>query len=100
MGRRSRNRVRGAGAAPADALLPVPGNLRIEWEVKNRFRLFRNEADFRRHATAMRGDGILAAEQRLARATDGRGWAREMVDNLCVDQSGRIPGNMPARRRA
>lgn len=78
-------------APPADALLPVPGNLRIEWEVKNRFRLFRNEADFRRHATAMRGDGILAAEQRLARATDGRGWAREMVNNLCVDQSGRIP---------
>lgn len=78
-------------AAPADALSPAPSNLRIEWEVKNRFRLFRNEADFRRHAAAMRGDGVLAAEQRLARASDGRGWARDMVGNLCVDQSGRIP---------
>lgn len=78
-------------AAPADALSPVPGNLRIEWEVKNRFRLFRNEADFRRHAAATRGDGVLAAEQRLARASDGRGWARDMVGNLCIDQSGRIP---------
>ena len=70
---------------------PAPGNLRIEWEVKNRFRLFRNEADFRRHAAATRGDGVLAAEQRLARATDGRGWARDMVGNLCVDQTGQIP---------
>ena len=65
--------------------------LRIEWEVKNRFRLFRNEADFRRHAAATRGDGVLAAEQRLARATDGRGWARDMVDNLCVDRPERLP---------
>jgi lysophospholipase L1-like esterase len=84
------NSAPGTGAAP-DALLPVPGNLRIEWEVKNRFRLFRNDADFRRHAAAMRGDGVLAAEQRLARASDGRGWARDMVGNLCIDQSGRIP---------
>lgn len=67
------------------------GPIRIEWEVRNRFRLFRNEADFRRHVAAHRGDGILAAEQRLARASDGRGWARDMVDNLCVDQTGRLP---------
>jgi hypothetical protein len=67
------------------------GPIRIEWEVRNRFRLFRNEADFRRHAAAHRGDGILATEQRLARASDGRGWARDMVDNLCVDQTGRLP---------
>src|SRR4029079_15008130 len=53
---------------PADALSPAPSNLSIEWEVKNRSRLFRNEADFRRHSTATRSDGILAAEQRLARA--------------------------------
>ena len=77
--------------APADTLAPVPGNLRVEWEVKNRFRLFRNEADFNRHTAASRGDGVLAAEQRLARATDGRGWARDMVGNLCIDQSGKIP---------
>lgn len=73
------------------AASPGNGPLRIEWEVRNRFRLFRNESDFRRHVAAHRGDGILAAEQRLARATDGRGWARDMVDKLCVDQSGRMP---------
>ena len=67
------------------------GPIRIEWEVRNRFRLFRNEGDFRRHVAAYRGDGVLAAEQRLAHATDGRGWARDMVDNLCVDQTGRMP---------
>ena len=67
------------------------GPIGIEWEVRNRFRLFRNEADFRRHVAAYRGDGILAAEQRMARASDGRGWARDMVDNLCVDQTGRLP---------
>jgi hypothetical protein len=77
----SSNTVQGAGSGP----------IRIEWEVRNRFRLFRNEADFRRHVAAYRGDGILAAEQRLARASDGRGWARDMVDNLCVDQTGRLP---------
>jgi lysophospholipase L1-like esterase len=83
--------------APAPLQLNVPdaspgnGPIRIEWEVRNRFRLFRNEADFRRHVAAYRGDGVLAAEQRLAHATDGRGWARDMVDNLCVDQTGRMP---------
>src|SRR3981081_1739263 len=51
----------------------------IEWEVKNRFRLFRSEADFQRHVAATRSDGILAAERLLARATDGRGWARDIV---------------------
>jgi lysophospholipase L1-like esterase len=81
-----------APAAPSVVATPnATGPYRIEWEVKNRFRLFRNEADFLRHAAAMRGDGVLGAERRLARATDGRGWARDMVDNLCVDQSGRIP---------
>ena len=72
---------------------PAPNGtaIRIDWEVKNRFRLFSNEADFQRHVAASRGDGVLAAEQRLARASDGRGWARDMVDNLCVDQTGRLP---------
>ncbi|MGE3145838.1 MAG: hypothetical protein AB7K35_09650, partial [Pseudorhodoplanes sp.] len=80
-------------AAAQPAAPPVAGAapLRIDWEVKNRFRLFRNESDFLRHVSAMRGDGILAAERRLARATEGRGWARDMLDNLCVDQSGRLP---------
>jgi hypothetical protein len=72
-------------APPPDAGPP------IEWEVKNRFRLFRNEADFQRHVAASRGDGVLAAEMRLARASGGHGWAQDVVDNLCVDQTGRIP---------
>ncbi len=62
----------------------------IEWEVKNRFRLFRNEADFQRHVAVTRNDGVLGAEQRLARASDGRGWARDTVERLCVDRSGKL----------
>src|SRR5438105_13886420 len=66
------------------ALAQSVGGLRIEWEVKSRFRLFRNEADFQRHVAAYRNDGILAAEGRLARESDGRGWARDIVARLCV----------------
>jgi hypothetical protein len=72
------------GRAPAS-------DLRIDWEVKNRFRLFRSDEDFQRHVAAHRGDGVLAAERRLSIASDGRGWARDMVDRLCVDQTGRLP---------
>lgn len=78
-------------SAPAEAGGVAAAPFRIAWEVKNRFRLFRNEADFRRHVAAARGDGVLAAERRLAIASDGHGWARDMVEHLCVDQSGRIP---------
>src|SRR5256714_8829069 len=63
---------------------------RIEWEVKNRFRLFRSEADFQRHVAATRNDGVLAAERLLARETDGRGWARDTVERLCVDRAGKL----------
>ena len=66
------------------------GAPRIEWEVKSRFRLFRNEADFRRHVAAARYAGVLGAELRLARETDGRGWARDTVERLCVDRAGRL----------
>ena len=55
------------------------------WEVKNRFRLFANEADFMRQVAATREDGILAAERHLERASGGLGWARDVVGNLCVD---------------
>ncbi len=82
-------------SAPPLALSPAgpveASGIRIEWEVKNRFRLFRNEEDFQRHVAAHRGDGVLAAERRMEIASDGRGWARDMVDHLCVDQTGRIP---------
>src|ERR1043166_229054 len=63
---------------------------RIEWEVKNRFRLFRSERDFQRHVAAYRADGVLAAERRLERDTGGRGWARTMVGSLCVDGAGNL----------
>jgi hypothetical protein len=70
---------------------PSPeGDLRIAWEVKNRFRLFRNEPDFERHVAAHQGDGVLAAEHRLAAATSGRGWALGMLDGLCLDQTGKV----------
>jgi hypothetical protein len=65
------------------------GGPRIEWEVKNRFRLFRSDADFQRHVAADRGDGLVAAEDRLARESDGRGWARDTVERLCVDRAGK-----------
>jgi hypothetical protein len=78
----------GGQAARAE---PSAGNSpRIEWEVKNRFRLFRNEADFQRHVDAAYGDGVLAAERRLAKESDGRGWARDVVERLCVDRAGRL----------
>jgi hypothetical protein len=64
------------------------GKPRIEWEVKNRFRLFRNESDFQRHVAAWRNDGILGSERRLAIGSDGRGWARDTVERLCVNRAG------------
>ena len=72
----------------AFAQLAGTGNFHIVWEVKNRFRLFRNEADFTRQVAATRGDGVLATEQRLERDTDGLGWAKDVVPNLCLDKSG------------
>jgi hypothetical protein len=63
---------------------------RIEWEVKNRFRLFRSERDFARHVAAYRADGVLAAERRLESDTGGRGWARTIVGSLCVDAAGNL----------
>ena len=63
---------------------------RIEWEVKNRFRLFRSDRDFERHVNAYRADGVLAAERRLETDTGGRGWARTMVGSLCVDGAGNL----------
>jgi len=75
----------GIGAQPTGN-----SNFRIVWEVKNRFRLFRKEADFLRQAAASRGDGILAAEQRLEKDTAGYGWAKDVVGNLCLDNSGNL----------
>src|SRR5215472_7026402 len=81
------------GPAGAQApLVPAPSasDVRVSWEVRNRFRLFRDEKDFNRHLAATSGRTILEAEQQLAQETDGRGWARDMVTRLCVDGAGRV----------
>ena len=58
------------------------GPLQISWEVRNRFRLFREERDFLLHAEAGRGRSVLASEQMLEIQSDGRGWARDTVERL------------------
>jgi lysophospholipase L1-like esterase len=79
-----------AQTAPA-AVQGVPDNtMRISWEVRNRFRLFREERDFLLHAENAQGRSILASEQALELQSDGRGWARNMVSRLCIDLAGRI----------
>jgi len=80
---------------PAAAQLPAltqPSGaaLQISWEVRNRFRLFREERDFLLHAEALAGRSILAAEQALAVRSDGRGWARNTVRRLCIDAAGHV----------
>ncbi|HVQ69542.1 MAG TPA: hypothetical protein VMT08_18775, partial [Bradyrhizobium sp.] len=66
------------------------GPLQISWEVRNRFRLFREERDFLLHAESARGRSVLASEQVLAIQSDGRGWARNTVNRLCIDLAGRV----------
>src|SRR3989442_13335721 len=83
-------------AAPAAAQFSlgpaaeVATDVSVVWEVKNRFRLFRDERDFNRHLAVTTGRSILAAEQTLAQETGGRGWARDTVLRLCVDGAGRV----------
>jgi lysophospholipase L1-like esterase len=66
------------------------GPLQISWEVRNRFRLFREERDFQLHVDAARGRTVLASEQVLGVQSDGRGWARNVVNRLCIDVTGRV----------
>jgi len=66
------------------------GPLQISWEVRNRFRLFREERDFLLHTDSGRGRSVLASEQALAIQSDGRGWARNAVNRLCIDLAGRV----------
>ncbi|QOZ27151.1 hypothetical protein XH93_28740 [Bradyrhizobium sp. CCBAU 51753] len=70
--------------------------LQISWEVRNRFRLFREERDFRLHVESELGRSVLASEQALEVQSDGRGWARNMVNRLCIDLQGRV--NEPCNR--
>src|SRR5215212_3742174 len=62
--------------------------LQILWEVRNRFRLFREERDFLLHSESARGRSVLASEQALEVQSDGRGWARNTVNRLCIDLFG------------
>jgi len=74
----------------AEAQTAPDSPLQISWEVRNRFRLFREERDFLLQTDAGRGRSALAAEQALELQSDGRGWARNTVNRLCIDLLGRV----------
>jgi hypothetical protein len=78
-----------AAPPPADAVVTDNG-MTISWEVRNRFRLFRREADFQRHVTAERAGSQFAAEHYLEREVGGRGWAQNEVEHLCVNPAGAV----------
>src|SRR5450631_422364 len=79
-----------AQGAPAAAQGAPDGPMQISWEVRNRFRLFREERDFLLHTDSARGRSILGSEQALELQSDGRGWARNTVNRLCIDLFGRV----------
>ena len=79
-----------AGLDRPAAAQPVGAAIQIEWQVKNRFRLFRRDADFQRHVMAARAGSQLAAERLLERDADGRGWAQDMLEHLCIDAAGSL----------
>src|SRR6185312_13529966 len=80
-----------------DATSGAPdGAMQISWEVRNRFRLFREERDFKLHTDSARAGNILASEDVLEQQSDGRGWARNTVNRLCIDLTGRV--NEPCTR--
>ncbi|MDF3811835.1 MULTISPECIES: hypothetical protein [Rhodopseudomonas] len=64
--------------------------MQITWEVRNRFRLFREERDFKLQTDALRGRSVLASEDALELQSDGRGWARNAVKRLCIDLAGKV----------
>ena len=80
----------GLPVRPAIAQTNAAAPMQISWEVRNRFRLFREERDFQLHVDAEKSGGILAAEQALELQSDGRGWARNVVNRLCIDLQGRV----------
>jgi hypothetical protein len=86
----------GLPASWAEAQTAADGTLQISWEVRNRFRLFREERDFALHVESARGRSVLASEQLLELQSDGRGWARNTVNRLCIDLAGRV--NEPCTR--
>src|SRR4051812_13406195 len=85
-----------ASPTPSFAAQLGAAPMQISWEVRNRFRLFREERDFLLHVESTRDRSILAAEQGLELQSDGRGWARNIVNRLCIDLTGRV--NEPCTR--
>src|SRR5439155_14491052 len=97
-----RTAMRAPVLAALAALLAIPSfsgpafaqaddaGIHIEWEVNNRFRLFRREVDFQRHVRAARAGSVLAAEHQLESATGGRGWAQAVLPYLCVNATGAL----------
>ncbi|ABD87030.1 hypothetical protein [Rhodopseudomonas palustris] len=79
-----------APLAAQPAPLATDGGMQISWEVRNRFRLFREERDFTSHVETLRAGSVLASEQALGLQSDGRGWARNTVNRLCIDLAGRV----------
>ena len=77
-------------ALPEPAHAQLDGALSISWEVRNRFRLFKEERDFQLHVDSQRNRSILESEQALGTQSDGRGWARNTVGRLCIDLAGRV----------
>ncbi len=77
-------------AVPEPASAQTDGALQISWEVRNRFRMFREERDFQLHVDSQRNRSVLESEQALGTQSDGRGWARNTVNRLCIDLAGRV----------
>ena len=77
-------------AAPAAVEAGPDAAMQISWEVRNRFRLFREERDFLLQTDSGRDRSVLASEQALELQSDGRGWARNTVNRLCIDLQGRV----------
>lgn len=82
--------------APTLAINSAPGfaqgsnGVSITWEVKSRFRLFKNEDDFNYVAHFHAHNSVLDAEMALAADTRGKGWARRVLPHLCIDDSGQL----------
>jgi lysophospholipase L1-like esterase len=77
-------------AAPPAVESSPDAPIQISWEVRSRFRLFREERDFKLHTDSARAGSILASEDALEQQSDGRGWARNTVNRLCIDLAGHV----------
>jgi hypothetical protein len=61
------------------------GPLQISWEVRNRFRLFREERDFMLHVESGRGRSVLATSRRWqSRATAAAGRATPLTGSVSI----------------